>query len=82
MKKIFRKLAKVDEKLSWEGWAKFQDPVGYVYDKDVAKFAWEHMKFKDKLSFRKITSAVLSSFAIVQEPDFKESEYSDFKFDF
>ena len=66
MKKIFRKMAKVDEKLSWEGWAKFGDR--YVYDKDVAKFAWEHMKLKDKLSFRKIASAILSSFAIIQEP--------------
>lgn len=79
MRKLLSKVLDVDSKLEEEMWAKF--PEKKLYDREVSKFAFEHMKLRDMLSFRKITTAVLSSFAIMSEEDFNEEEYRGWKFD-
>lgn len=79
MRKLLSKVLDVDSKLEEEMWAKF--PEKKLYDREVSKFAFEHMKFIGMLSFRKITTAVLSSFAIMSEEDFDEEEYRGWKFD-
>ena len=68
------------EPCDYEGWADFQHRR--IYDAEVAKFVWEHLRFRDKLSLRKIVTAALQGFAIIQEPDYKPSEYDGWKFDF
>lgn len=79
MKKLLSKIFDVDRKLKEECYARF--PEKTIYDRDVSKFAFEHMKFKDLFSFRKITTAILSSFGIMSEKDFNEEEYRGWKFD-
>lgn len=67
-------------KLGWECYAQYPDKK--VYDRDVAKFVWQHLKLRDKFDFRKIVSAVLEGFAILQDDDYKEEDYKDFTFDY
>ena len=54
-----------------------------LYDYQVASFAWKHMKFFDRFSIEKFTTAVLVSFVILQsesiDPDFN---HNDWKFEF
>lgn len=54
------------------GYADFKS--GRIYDSDVARFAWKHLKWKDRLSFSKIVEAALSSFAILSDEDSKDKE--------
>lgn len=60
------------------GYADF--PEGRIYDSDVVRYAWKHLKWRDRFSFSKIVQAALSSFAIMSE--FKKDDTDDWKFDF
>lgn len=79
MRKLLSKVFRVNSKLKDECYARF--PEKTLYDREVSKFAFEHMKLKDMLNFRKIATAVLSSFAIMSDEDFNEEEYRGWKFD-
>lgn len=50
-----------------------------IYDSDVARFVWKHLKWKDRFSFSKIVEATLSSFAILSDSDSDSS--GTWKFD-
>ena len=78
--KIVGKILKVDRRLPFEGEARFEHRS--ILDKEVAKFAWEHLKWRDRFDFRKVVSGALQGFAIIQEKDYKESDYIGWKFDF
>lgn len=43
-----------------DGWADYPG-VGKVYDRDVAKFAKQHLRLIDRLDIRKVTEAVIMS---------------------
>ena len=61
----------------WDGEAVFEDFV--VRDKDVAEFTKSHMRFIDRLDFRKVTEAVLYSFSVMANKD--EKDYVNVKYD-
>ena len=80
MRKLLGKIFRVDRKLKgWNGYARFDDGR-YVYDKDVAKFVWEHLRYRDMLNSRKIVSATLSAFGILSEKDYNPKDYKNFRF--
>lgn len=62
----------------WNQGAHFSDR--YISDKDVYDFAIEHMRFRDKINARKITEAVLMSFAILSGAA-EESKEKNWKFE-
>lgn len=77
-KKVFNFYKKHLSKL-WEyegSYAEFPDKI--VYDTDVAKHARKHLRLIDFLDFRKITTAILWSFDILQAD---ENESFDELFD-
>jgi len=53
-----------------------------LYDDDVAKFAWKHLSWLDRFNFRKVVSAGLASFAIMQDEKCKDKDNDNWKFDF
>lgn len=67
-----------DKNWKSEGFADFKE--GRIYDSDVARYAWKHLKWRDRFSFSKIVEATLSSFAIMSE--FEKNNKDDWKFDF
>lgn len=64
-----------------ERYATFEDGRK-LYDDQVAEFAWKHMSFFDKFSFRKIVSAGLASFAIMQDEHDPNRTKEGWKFKF
>lgn len=69
-KRQVSKLRGYDEK---EFYAKFPD--GIVYDADVARYARKHLRLIDFLDFRKVATAILWSFTILQAD--KNEDFSD-----
>ena len=58
-------LNELPNKKYWNGCAKFKDGR-VIYDKDVYDFVVKHMRFRDRISARKIVEAALASFAMLE----------------
>ena len=69
-KRQISKLSGYDEK---EFYAKFPDRI--VYDADVARYARKHLRLIDFLDFRKVATAIIWSFIILQAD--KNEDFSD-----
>ena len=85
LRKGFKKFhSDVSNKKPWlDNYADFGDDVGKVFDKDVGRYAFKHMRFIDRFDPCKVASAILWSFSIlsksVEEPDIKNGKWKYFK---
>lgn len=59
-------------------YANFGGAIGKIYDYQIADYAKEHMRFIDRFSLRKTTSAIMMSFDIlngaIEEPTFTDKK--------
>lgn len=73
--------AKKCKRINKERYAEFSNGKR-LYDDDVAKFAWKHLTWKDRLNYKKVVSAALASFAIMQDENCEDRKKKNWKFDF
>ena len=62
-------IEKHDDKKWWKNsWAEREDGF-LLMDEEVAKYAWKHLRFRDKINLRAITSAVIWSHLFLMQPE-------------
>ena len=64
-------------------YSQFSEPIGKIFDYQVADYTKKHLSFFDRFNIRKVTAAVLTSHAIMSnscdEPNLKNGKWKYFK---